>query len=275
MYESYFHLDENPFALTADPRYLFKSKPYREALAYLAQGIFGSKGVLALAGDVGVGKTTVVRAFIDTFLPCLDIAFVLNPEVGFEEILYMSLQDDGCEARRTSKVELLTALKEFIKQCHSEDRNPTLIIDEAQNLPPDMAVLEKLRVMSTLETANHVQIQIVLVGQPELANMLNRPGLERLRQRIPDIHRMGEMTREEVEQYIMYRLQVAGLQDGRLSFTADAYEAIYNYSNGNPRLINLVCDKTLQLCFLSKATDIKKELVEESAQIVACFDDPA
>lgn len=262
MYESFYNLSENPFGMTPNPRFFYKANGHRGALAYLAYGIFGKKGFLALTGEVGLGKTTVIRAFVGTFHPCLEVAFVLNTKVGFEEMLYMFLHDFGCKVHGSSKVEMLTTLNDFLIRSYAENNNPVLIIDEAQNLSAD--VLEELRMLSNLETDNQKLIQIVLVGQPELEVLLSRTELRQLRQRIPRIHKMQNLTQDEVGQYIGYRLGVAGVSNGRLSFAPDAQEEIYRYTQGIPRLINLLCERALFHGYRNRTNSIGKDLIEES-----------
>jgi general secretion pathway protein A len=262
MYEAFFNLNENPFGTTPDPRFLYKSKAHRDALAYLAYGIFHKKGFLALTGEVGIGKTTIIRAFIQTFHPCLDVAFVLNTRVDFTELLYMLLADLGVEIRNDSKVAMLTALNEHLIDRYADNRNPLLIIDEAQNLTPD--VLEELRMLSNLETDEQKLIQIVLVGQSELTDILMRNDLRQLRQRIPGIFNMQFLSRDEVSSYIRYRLAVAGLKNGQLIFSDPAVDIIHQFSRGIPRLINVLCDCVLMRGYLQKIRVVETELVETS-----------
>lgn len=262
MYESFYHLKENPFGMTPNPRFFYKANGHRGALAYLAYGVFGKRGFLALTGEVGLGKTTVIRAFVQTLQPCLEVAFVLNTKVGFEEMLYMFLHDFGCSVQGASKVEMLTILNDFLIESYAQNRNPVLIIDEAQNLSSE--VLEELRMLSNLETDNQKLIQIVLVGQPELEILLGRNELRQLRQRIPRIHRMQNLNQEEVGRYIRYRLGIAGLSNGNLSFAPDAQEEIFRFTDGIPRLINLVCERALFHGYRRKTLVIDKNLVEQS-----------
>ena len=262
MYEAYFSLKENPFGTTPDPRFLYKSKAHREALAYLAYGIFRKKGFLALTGEVGIGKTTIVRAFIQTFHPCLEVAFILNTRVSFDDLLFMLLTDLGVEARNESKVAMLTALNQYLIARFAENQNPLLIIDEAQNLSPE--VLEELRMLSNLETDEQKLLQIVLVGQPELNRILMREDMRQLRQRIPGVFHMNYLSRDEVFSYIRYRLAVAGLRNGQLVFSDPALDAIHRFSSGIPRLINMLCDRVLLRGYLQKTHVVQKELVEAS-----------
>ncbi len=267
MYESFYYLDENPFGATPDPRFFYKSKAHREALAYLAYGVFRKRGFLALTGEVGIGKTTVVRTFIETFQPCLDAAFVLNTKVEFTEMLYLLLSDFGCEVSETSKIGLLTQLNDFLIEKFASNQNPLLIVDEAQNL--SIEVLEELRMLSNLETNREKLVQILLVGQPELELILMRDELRQLRQRIPGIMQVDRLNQEEVARYIAFRLGVAGARKGGIHFSAGAYQGIFEYSGGIPRLINTLCDKVLHNCYLKKQRIIERRAIEASIQGIA------
>jgi len=260
MYEAFYNLREAPFGSTPDPRFLYRSQGHREALAYIAYGLFGKKGFLAVTGEVGIGKTTVVRAFVHTFHPCLEVAFVLNTNVNFEEMLFLILQDFAIDVEDTSKVRMLNRLNSFLIDRFARHQNPVVIIDEAQNLGPE--VLEELRLLSNLETDQQKLVQIVLVGQPELAEILTRRSLRQLRQRIPGVLHMKNLQHGEVEEYIRFRLLTAGMTNGRLAFTPQAQEAIYEYSDGIPRLINVLCDRVLILGYLQKTMTISREMVE-------------
>lgn len=260
MYESFFDLKESPFGTTPDPRFLYKSRAHREALAYLAYGVFRKKGFLAVAGEVGTGKTTIVRAFIQTFHPCLEVAFILNTRVDFHELLYLLMADFGIPVRSESKVGMLTALNDFLIERYAHNQNPLMVIDEAQNL--SVEVLEELRMLSNLETDEQKLIQIVLVGQPELATLLQRDDLRQLRQRIPGIFHMQLLARDDVFRYIRYRLAVAGLSNGKLVFSDDAIDAIHFYTGGVPRLINLLCDRVLLRAYLQKSRAIERPVVD-------------
>jgi general secretion pathway protein A len=264
MYEAFYDLNEPPFGSTPDPRFLYRSQGHREALAYLAYGLFGKKGFLALTGEVGIGKTTVVRAFVHTFHPCLEVAFVLNTNLNFDEMLYLILRDFDIDVEETSKVKMLSVLNAFLIERFARHQNPILIIDEAQNLAAD--VLEELRLLSNLETDRQKLIQILLVGQPELAEMLTRRDLRQLRQRIPGVLRMKNLQLREIDEYIRFRLQTAGMSNEGLVFTPDACGAVYDYSDGIPRLINTLCDRVLMRGYLQKSTTIGRELVEASVE---------
>jgi putative secretion ATPase (PEP-CTERM system associated) len=260
MYEAFYGLKEPPFGSTPDPRFLYRSQGHREALAYIAYGLFGKKGFLAVTGEVGIGKTTVIRAVVHTFHPCLEVAFVLNTNVNFEEMLFLILQDFEIEVEDTSKVRMLNRLNSFLIDRFARHQNPVVIIDEAQNLAP--AVLEELRLLSNLETDQQKLVQIVLVGQPELAEVLTQRNLRQLRQRIPGVLHMKNLQRREVDEYIRFRLATAGMEDGRLDFAPEAQQAIYEYSDGIPRLINVLCDRVLIRGCLQKTSAITREMVE-------------
>jgi len=262
MYEAFFDLKENPFGTTPDPRFLYKGKAHREALAYLAYGVFRKKGFLAISGEVGIGKTTIIRAFVQTFHPCLEVAFILNTKVDFRELLYMLLVDFGIEIENDSKVAMLATLNEHLIQRYAENQNPLLIIDEAQNLTPE--VLEELRMLSNLETDEQKLIQIVLVGQPELTRVLQRDDMRQLRQRIPGVFHMQFLSRDEVFSYIRYRLGVAGMRNGQLMFSDNAVDVIHQFSSGIPRLINMLCDRVLLRGYLQKTHVVERDMVEAS-----------
>jgi type II secretory pathway predicted ATPase ExeA len=206
----------------------------------------------------------VVRAFVQTFSPCLEVSFVLNTRVDFREMLFMLLTDFGVEIKSESKVSMLAQLNEFLIKRYADNQNPVLVIDEAQNLSPD--VLEELRMLSNLETNQQKLIQIVLVGQPELGEILQRDDLRQLRQRIPGMCRMQLLSRDEVYRYIRYRLAVAGLTNGQLVFSEGAIDEVFEYSMGTPRLVNMLCDRALLRAYLQKSRAIDAEIMAASAR---------
>jgi putative secretion ATPase (PEP-CTERM system associated) len=260
MYEAFYNLKEPPFGSTPDPKFLYRSQGHREALAYIAYGLFGKRGFLAVTGEVGIGKTTVIRAFVHTFHPCLEVAFVLNTNVNFEEMLFLILQDFEIDVEDTSKVRMLNRLNSFLIEKFARHQNPIVIIDEAQNLAPE--VLEELRLLSNLETDQQKLVQIVLVGQPELSEVLMQRSLRQLRQRIPGVLHMKNLQRPEVDEYIRFRLMTAGMQEGSVGFTPEAHQAVYEYSDGIPRLINVLCDRVPVRGYLQKTSTITREMVE-------------
>lgn len=261
MYEEFFGFKEAPFNVTPDPRFLYRSASHRDALAYITYGVFQRKGFVALTGEVGVGKTTVVRAFIDLFEPSLDVAFVFSTRFPFEQLLFLVCKDFGLSADGLNKAQLLLLLNEHLLRMSEENRNSVLIIDEAQNLTRE--VLEELRMLSNLETRDRKLLQIMLVGQPELEELLNANELRQLRQRIPGICRISMLDREDVENYVRYRLEVAGSKNGSVHFTSDSFDEIYHYSNGIPRLINILCDRVLLIGYVENTKVVDGRLVRE------------
>ncbi len=261
MYEEFFGFKELPFNVTPDPRFLYRSVSHRDALAYITYGVFQRKGFVAMTGEVGVGKTTVVGAFIDLFEPSLEVAFVFSTKFPFEQLLFLICKDFGLSADGLNKAQMLLLLNEFLIRQNEDNRNAVLIIDEAQNLSPD--VLEELRMLSNLETRDRKLLQIMLVGQPELETLLNMNELRQLRQRIPGICRISMLNREDVENYIRYRLDVAGGRGNGVHFTSDSFDEIYHYSGGIPRLINILCDRVLLVAYVADTRVVDGRLVRE------------
>jgi putative secretion ATPase (PEP-CTERM system associated) len=274
MYEDFFGLNELPFNVTPDPRFLYRSTSHRDALAYITYGIFQRKGFIAVTGEVGVGKTTVVNAFIDLFQPSLEVAFIFSTKFPFDQILYLVCKDFGIEVEEKNKAQMLLMLNEFLIMQYKNNRNTVLIIDEAHNLSPD--VLEELRMLSNLETRDRKLLQIMMVGQPELETILNMNEMRQLRQRIPGICRITTLGREEVEQYIMTRLRVAGSNGaGGPRFTRDAFDEIYHFSGGIPRLINILSDRLLLIGYVSNTHTLDGRLVREGIRDIQSQNVPA
>jgi general secretion pathway protein A len=261
MYEDFYGFRELPFNVTPDPRFLYRSASHRDALAYITYGVFQRKGFIAVTGEVGVGKTTVVSAFVDLFQPSLEVAFVFSTKFPFDQLLYLICRDFGLSVDGMNKAQLLLVLNDFLIEKNESNRNSLLIIDEAQNLSPD--VLEELRMLSNLETRDRKLLQIMLVGQPELESTLNMNEMRQLRQRIPGVCRISLLTREDVELYVKYRLEIAGGRDGGAHFTSDSFDEIYHYSSGIPRLINVLCDRVLLIGYVSNTRVIDGRVVRE------------
>jgi general secretion pathway protein A len=261
MYEDFYGFKELPFNVTPDPRFLFRSDSHRDALAYITYGVFQRKGFIAVTGEVGVGKTTVVGAFIGLFQPSLEVAFIFSTKFPFDQLLYLICRDFGLEVEGKNKAQMLLALNDYVIAQNERNRNVVLIIDEAHNLSPE--VLEELRMLSNVETRDRKLLQIMLVGQPELEAILGMNELRQLRQRIPGICRITMLDRREVEDYIRYRLEVAGGKNGGPHFTADSFDEIYRYSAGTPRLVNILCDRILLIGYVSGTRTIDGLLVRE------------
>ncbi len=261
MYEDYYGFRELPFNVTPDPRFLFRSSSHRDALAYIAYGVFQRKGFIVITGEVGVGKTTVVNAFIDLFQPSLEVAFVFSTKFPFEQLLYLICKDFGLAVDGMNKAQMLLTLSDFLVHQHNEVKNTVVIIDEAHNLSPD--VLEELRMLSNLETWDNKLLQIMLIGQPELEVILNMEGLRQLKQRIPGICRISILNRDELVSYVNYRLEVVSSMNGGPQFTKESFDEIYHYSGGIPRLINLLCDRVLLIGFAANTRIIDGRIVRE------------
>jgi general secretion pathway protein A len=273
MYEDYYGFKELPFNVTPDPRFLYRSASHRDALAYITYGVFQRKGFIAVTGEVGVGKTTVVGAFVDLVQPSLEVAFVFSTKFPFEQLLYLICKDFGLEAEGKNKAQMLLALNDFLIRQNEGNRNSLLIIDEAQNLSPD--VLEELRMLSNLETRDRKLLQIMLVGQPELESILNMNEMRQLRQRIPGICRISTLNREGVENYITYRLGIARRNNGGAQFTTDSFDEIYHYSAGIPRLINILCDRVLLIGYVANTRIIDGRVVREGIRDLESPQPPA
>jgi general secretion pathway protein A len=242
MYEEFYGLRASPFSITPDPRYLFFSRRHREAFDHMLFGIRERKGFIQLTGEVGAGKSTLCRAVLDELRTGYSTALILNPVMSGVQLLRAVLHEFDLDDRGNDRLRLNQRLNEFLLDQAREGTDVVLFIDEAQDLSTDL--LEEVRLLSNLETDDRKLLQIVLVGQPELRERLDRPGLRQLRQRITVRYHLGPIEREETEAYILHRLAVAGA-NGRPTFTPAALRAIHRHSRGVPRLINAVCDKAL------------------------------
>lgn len=245
MYNEFYGLREAPFNLTPDPRFLFLSERHREAYDHLLFGIRERKGFIQLTGEVGAGKTTLCRALLAELGDSVKTALILNPSLTATQLLRAILVELGLDPpRRIDRAAALERLNRFVLEQLAAGGDVVLLIDEAQDLTPEL--LEQVRLLSNLETDQRKLLQIVLVGQPELRDRLERPDLRQLRQRITVRYHLAPLTRRESDAYLAYRLTVAGA-NGRPTLTRWATWAIHRYAGGVPRLINAVADKTL-LC---------------------------
>ena len=273
MYESYYGLKETPFAITPDPRFLFLTRSHRDALAYLHYGIEQRKGFLALTGEVGTGKTLLIRTLLGQLPGEVETAIVMNARLTFKQLLYLALLDFNVQPAGRSKVDLLLALQQYLLRIRDKQGNAVLIIDEAQNLSEES--LEEFRLLSNFETASTKLIQIVLVGQPELRGLLNRHSLRQLRQRIPGVYDLSRLPSEAVREYIDFRLAVAS--GGKMSglFDPSGVEEVTRQSAGLPRLVNQVCDRALLVGYVKGAERISAEHVREAARELDWVNDAA
>lgn len=243
MYQSFFGLAEKPFNLTPNPSYLFLSEAHSEVYAHLLYGIENRSGFTMVSGEVGTGKTTILRTLLKNLDPeVYRIAFILNPKLTSKELLLSIAREFEIEPATETLQGLFDSLADFLLEESRHGRVPVLVIDEAQNLSGD--VLEQIRLLSNLETETHKLIQIVLVGQPELERQLNDPSLRQLNQRIAVRYRLTPLTSQETRSYILHRLKVAGRPDGNV-FSSAVVKRIHRLSGGVPRMINLLCDRAM------------------------------
>ncbi|MBC5766107.1 ExeA family protein [Ramlibacter albus] len=266
MYASYFGLKKEPFSIAPDPRLLFMSERHREALAHLLYGLGGGGGFVLLTGEIGTGKTTVCRCFIDQVPENCNLAYIFNPKLTVSELLETVCHEFGIAVPRGGTVkDYLDPLNAFLLQAHAAGRNNVLVIDEAQNLSAD--VLEQLRLLTNLETSERKLLQIILVGQPELRTMLARPELEQLAQRVIARYHLQALSEAETVQYIRHRMEVCGLQRP-LPFDRGALARIHRLTGGVPRKINLLCDRALLGAYASGVATVDRPIVDKAASEV-------
>jgi general secretion pathway protein A len=264
MYTSFFGLSEKPFAITPDPRYLYLSERHAEALAHLLYGINESGGFIQLTGEVGTGKTTVVRTLLSRVPHHADVAVILNPRVTPVEFLLTICEELGlpiAEADRNSVKQMVDALNQRLLSAHAEGRRVIVIVDEAQNLSAE--VLEQVRLLTNLETPTQKLLQIILIGQPELRELLDRNDLRQLAQRITGRYHLKPLSREETQGYVRHRLRVAGAS-GEI-FTPGALRELHRLSAGIPRVINVSCDRALLGAYTQETRKVSAALVRQAA----------
>ncbi len=275
MYAAHFGLSQDPFSIAPDPRYLFMSERHREALAHLLYGVAGSGqatggtggGFVLLTGDIGAGKTTICRCFLAQIPPNCHVAYIFNPKLSVPELLQSICEEfhiplSPTAAGAPSVKDYIDALNAFLLQSHAAGQSSVLIIDEAQNLAAD--VLEQLRLLTNLETNERKLLQIVLIGQPELRDMLARPELEQLAQRVIARFHLDALSPAETGQYIGHRLGVAG-HAGALPFDAKALQRIHQFTRGVPRRINLLCGRALLGAWATGINRVNHKVVNKAA----------
>ena len=260
MYESFFKLRIKPFDLLPDPRFIYLSSSHKKALTYLDYGIRERSGFILLTGEVGSGKTTLIRDLLDKRYDHVVLSKIFNTRVTSEQLLAMINDDFGLTVEGKDKVTLIRDLNGFLIEQYAAGNQPILIIDEAQNLSREL--LEEVRMLSNLEASNSKLLQIILVGQPELRAILAAPELRQLRQRININCHLQALNREEIEQYIFRRLEVAG-NPTAVHFEPETLEAVFRYSRGIPRLVNIICDFLMFLAFAEETTVLSAEMVQD------------
>lgn len=261
MYLDFYNLKEFPFNVTPDPRFLYFAPHHKEAYDHLMYGIKNRKGFIELTGEVGSGKTTLCRAVLANLGDDVETALILNPSLTETQLLRAMLNDFGLEARGRDRLSYIEKLNDFLLEKNHEETNVALVIDEAQDLSPQ--VMEQVRLLSNLETDQQKLIQIVMCGQPELKKRLARPDLRQLRQRITVRYHIPPLTIEDTMMYIRHRLWVAG-SDGSLFFDAGAIREVYKYSKGSPRLINAVSDNALLAGYVGQTDKITARCVKKA-----------
>jgi len=261
MFEKYFGLDENPFNLTPDPKYLYYSQIHKEALSHLKYGIDERKGFILLTGEVGAGKTTMCRLLLTMLPDTVKTSLILNPSLSDIELLQTINQEFGINYSHTSKKALLDELNGFLLNVSAKGENAVLIIDECQNLSPE--VLEQIRMLSNLETEKKKLLQIVLIGQPELKTMLATPSLRQINDRITVRYHMGLLNKSDTRDYIKHRLIISG-SHGEISFTSGAINKIFEFSGGLPRRINAACERSLLTAFTKGTGSINGSIARKA-----------
>jgi len=259
MYNSYFGFRESPFSVTPDPRFFYTNPAYLEAFATLRYGIQAKKGFIVITGEVGTGKTTLLRKLLQNLEDTVHSVFVFNSCLSFPELLQLTLLDLGLTSKDQGKVAMLLELNDYLIKQLKEGHTVTMLIDEAQNLSDE--VLENLRLLSNLETDQEKLIQIVLMGQPELRTKLAQPHLRQLKQRVALQCRLNPLTDKEVRPYIDSRLKAAGYE-GKDLFHPDAVERIAYYSKGVPRVMNVICDNALLSAYAASQEIVSADVIE-------------
>jgi putative secretion ATPase (PEP-CTERM system associated) len=260
MYEKHFFLNCKPFELLPNPEFLFQSSTHKKAITYLDYGIKEKIGFILLTGEIGSGKTTIIRNLIKNLDSSIRLSRVNNTKVTSEQLISMINEDFGLDVQGKNKTKLLSDLNEFLIGQYAEKAQPTLLIDEAQNLSPDL--LEEIRLLSNLETDRAKLIQIILIGQPELNKVLMLPEMMQLRQRINISYHINPLTIDETVKYIRHRLHVAGNVKA-INFEGDMSEQIYRFSRGIPRLINILCDLALLAAFVEGKKAVSADVVRD------------
>src|SRR5579862_5367264 len=264
MYLSFFGLTEKPFAITPDPRYLYLSERHAEALAHPLYGITEAGGFVQLTGEVGTGRTTVVRSLLAQTPKNAEIALILNPKMTATEFLLTICEELGIgvpDAATESLKDLVDILSHYLLRAHAAGRRVVLVVDEAQNLSPE--VLEQVRLLTNLETNTQKLLQIILISQPELRELLARNELRQLAQRITGRYHLNPLSREETAAYVLHRLRVAGATTD--IFAPAALTEVFRLSQGVPRVINVICDRALLGAYSQDRHRVTSALVRSAA----------
>jgi type II secretory pathway predicted ATPase ExeA/nucleoid-associated protein YgaU len=259
MYLSHFHLSDEPFAITSDPRFLWLSPHHEEAFAHLLYAIQQRKGFAVLTGDIGTGKTTLINSALDRLGDTVRTAVIYNASLDTDELLHYIFHDFGMAARKRSRSEAVIELNDWLIEQAEADINTVIVVDEAQNL--SSRTLEDLRLLSNMETARRKLLQILLVGQPELNEKLARPELAQLQQRIAIRYHLRPFQGSETREYVRHRFRIVG-GDPSLVFSTDALDLLHSAAHGVPRVINQICDTALLKAYSHGRTQIDGEFLQ-------------
>lgn len=269
MYCQFYGLKERPFNVTSDPGFFFFSNRHKEALAHLSYGVSQRKGVIVITGEIGTGKTTLCRFFLNKLEKNVKTAFILNPYLPEIQLLEAIINDFGIKIKDKSRFSFVWELNKFLLNESEAGNNVVLIIDEAQNLKSHQ--LEQIRLLSNLETEKDKLLQIILTGQPELNRRLNLYDLRQLQQRITVRYHIAPLDKDEVKGYVEHRLNIAGSSMDKTKFSAEALEEIYNFSEGTPRLINIICDRALLAGFVAGAREIDFNIIRRCSEELGSY----
>ena len=263
MYCQFYGLKERPFNVTSDPDFFFLSDKHKEALSHLLYGVSQRKGVVVITGEIGTGKTTLCRFFLNQLDKNTKTAFILNPYFSEIQLLEAIMKDFGISLKYKTKLSLISEFNRYLLNEADSGNNVVLIIDEAQNLKPRQ--LEQIRLLSNLETEKDKLIQIVLVGQPELNRRLNLYELRQLQQRIMVRYHISPLDKDKVRDYIEHRLRISGSRD-KIRFSEETFPVIFDFSSGIPRLINIICDRCLLAGFVAKTNIIDLNIIKKCVE---------
>jgi len=273
MYTAFYNLTEKPFNLTPSPRYLYLGEVHKEALAFLTYGVVERKGFILLTGEVGTGKTTMVQALLANLDKNVERVYISNPLLSTQDFIdYLAFSAFKRKVRFKSKADFLVEFEQFLKECLQHQKTFLLIIDEAQRL--SFSLLEEIRLLSNMETADEKLINIFLVGQPELNERIAEPRCRALLQRISVRHHIRPLDLEETREYIMTRLKIAGCHEGGKIFPRSTIKALYEYSEGYPRMINILGDNALLLGYAREKHKITPGMIRECYEEIRLKDHP-
>ncbi|MFA4842325.1 MAG: AAA family ATPase [Candidatus Omnitrophota bacterium] len=268
MYCSFYGLKERPFNVTSDPAFFFSSRKHQEALSHLFYGATQRKGIIVITGEIGTGKTTLCRFFLEQISANTKTALILNPFLSEIQLLEAIIKDFGLSVHDKNRLSYTLEFNKFLLKEAREGNNVVLIIDEAQNLKSRQ--LEQIRLLSNLETQKDKLMQIVLVGQPELNHKLNLYELRQIRQRVMVRYHIMPLDKDEVNHYINHRLTIAGSR-GRIKFSDEAIKTVCESSSGIPRLINIICDRALLAGFVNETYAIDIDIIKRSVEELGSF----